>query len=126
MKIEKIKFLELKEDWKEDQGFEQITTILIDQDNNNIIGKCNLLIWDNAQKIVGMYINESFRGQGYSKDLMEYILYKLNDYSIDCYLDVNSNNTVAISLYKKYGFNIIDEFVENNILFYTMQKKINI
>lgn len=51
--------------------------------------------------IVGLFIQEEFRGMGYARSLMKQIL---NDFRESIYLIVNKNNSRAIDLYKEYNF----------------------
>ena len=51
---------------------------------------------------LGICLLEGYQGKGYGK--------QINNTDIDTlYLTVDKDNTIAISMYKKYSFNIIDE-----------------
>lgn len=56
--------------------------------------------------VCALYIQEDFRGKGYSKILIKHAI----DNYKELYLQVHVDNKIAINLYKKYGF----EFTENN------------
>jgi len=76
--------------------------------NNNIpIGYGHIDFEDNKYWL-GICILEEYQGKGNGKKIMDYLL---NNKKIDkIYLTVDKNNINAIKLYKKYNFNIIEEF----------------
>ena len=76
--------------------------------NNNIpIGYGHIDFEDNKHWL-GICILEEYQGKGNGKKIMDYLL---NNKKIDkIYLTVDKNNINAIKLYKKYNFNIIEEF----------------
>lgn len=57
-------------------------------------------------------VNEQFRNNGYGSAIVEYMV---NKYDVDT-LYVANDNTIAISLYKKFGFKVIKSFDENFII----------
>jgi len=92
-----------------------ITIILVD--NENIIGYGHL---DFENKMwLGICVLKKYRGNGYGKNIMEYLIeyaYKKNvDY---IHLTVDKNNNIAKKIYEKYNFKVIEK--KKNI--YLMKK----
>ena len=59
---------------------------------------------------LGICLLEGYQGKGYGKQIMNKLIDTFNNTDIDTlYLTVDKDNTIAISMYKKYSFNIIDE-----------------
>ena len=84
-----------------------ITLILID--NNLPVGYAHI-DYDDNKYWFGICILENYQGKGYGKKLMEYIFNHKKITNIDkIYLTVDKINDIAINLYKKYNFNIIEE-----------------
>jgi ribosomal protein S18 acetylase RimI-like enzyme len=84
-----------------------ITLILID--NNLPIGYAHIDYHDN-QYWFGICILDKYQGNGYGKQLMEYIFNHEKIKNIDkIYLTVDKINTIAIKLYTKFNFYNIDE-----------------
>ncbi|MGN0973802.1 MAG: ribosomal protein S18-alanine N-acetyltransferase [Bacilli bacterium] len=72
---------------------------------NKIIGFLNIFeIYDKIE-IVNINIKKEYQGKGYSKLLMDKLIIYSNNHNIkNITLEVNSNNSIAINLYKKYRF----------------------
>lgn len=73
---------------------------------NKIIGFLNIFeIYDKIE-IVNINIKDEYQGKEYSKLLMDKLItYSNNNNNIkNITLEVNSNNSIAINLYKKYEF----------------------
>jgi ribosomal protein S18 acetylase RimI-like enzyme len=84
-----------------------ITLILID--NNLPVGYAHI-DYDDNKYWFGICILENYQGKGYGKKLMEYIFNHEKITNIDkIYLTVDKINDIAINLYKKYNFYIIEE-----------------
>lgn len=59
---------------------------------------------------LGICLLEEYQGKGYGKQMMNALIDIFKNTDIDTlYLTVDKDNTIAISMYKKYSFNIIDE-----------------
>ena len=59
---------------------------------------------------LGICLLEGYQGKGYGKQIMNKLIDTFNNTDIDTlYLTVDKENSKAISMYKKYSFNIIDE-----------------
>ena len=66
--------------------------------------------YDDNKYWFGVCILENYQGKGYGKKIMEYIFNDERIKNIDnIYLTVDKINYIAISLYKKYNFYIIEE-----------------
>ena len=84
-----------------------ITLILTD--DNLPVGYAHI-DYDDNKYWFGICILENYQGKGYGKKLMEYIFNHEKIINIDnIYLTVDKINDIAISLYKKYNFYIIEE-----------------
>lgn len=72
---------------------------------NKIIGFLNIFeIYDKIE-IVNINIKDEYQGKEYSKLLMDNLITYSNNHNIkNITLEVNSNNSIAINLYKKYEF----------------------
>lgn len=84
-----------------------ITIILM---NDNVpIGYAHI-DYDDNKYWFGICILSNFQGKGYGKKIMEYIFNHEKIKNIDkIYLTVDKINTIAIKLYEKIGFYIIEE-----------------
>ncbi len=80
------------------------TYLLID--DNEIVGSINIQLIDtNQAEILNFYINKEYRGFGYSKVILNILFKKLKKINVnELYLEVKSNNYIAINLYKSCGF----------------------
>ena len=84
-----------------------ITIILLDKELP--FGYAHIDFDDNKYWF-GICILENYQGNGYGKKIMEYIFNNEKIKNIDkIYLTVDKINTVAIKLYTKFNFTIIDE-----------------
>ncbi len=55
-------------------------------------------------------IDPEFQGRGYSKPLLDASLDHVRQTGYQVKLEVHKNNTVAINLYKKYGFKYLGDY----------------
>lgn len=79
--------------------------MIIDNDTGDLIG--SVFVWttpENKGFIFNVEVNPEYRGQGFGKVLLDDAVKKLG--GID--LTVKKDNKVAISMYLKYGFEIVD------------------
>ena len=84
-----------------------ITLILID--DNLPVGYAHI-DYDDDKYWFGVCILDNYQGKGYGKKIMEYIFNNERVKNIDnIYLTVDKVNYIAISLYKKYNFYIVEE-----------------
>lgn len=89
-------------------------------DSNEKIGEASASAIDtNEAFLYDVEVFEKYRGQGYGNDIISYMLkhYKINE------LTVEKTNTIAINLYKKFGFKIVKEFEENGKPMFDMKLK---
>ena len=64
---------------------------------------------DDAAFLYDFIVYPEFRGKGYSKEMLQFMI---DNYDIK-QLYVKKTNTIAVNLYKKFGFKIDDE-IEND------------
>lgn len=92
-------------------------------DNNEIIGFAMYGLWKNEGSSGRVWldrfmIGENFQGNGYGKVSLQSIINKIaKEYKCsEIYLSIYENNTVAIDLYKKFGFEFNGELDRNGEL----------
>lgn len=74
-------------------------------ENNQIVGFIGILVILDEADITNLVVKKSSRGTGRSNILMKYVVdFCKNNNISKINLEVNSNNTIAINLYKKFGF----------------------
>lgn len=72
---------------------------------SDLIGFFECSIISPEAELYDIVIDEKYQGLGYSKILMDYLFKLAKDNKVETiFLEVNSINSKAISLYKKYGF----------------------
>jgi len=79
--------------------------------------------------VYGVYINDNFRGKGFGEAIIQKAIYWLDTKNAqEVFLYVNRNNTKAINLYLKYGFEIVLKSKYHKIRSnqYLMMKMINV
>ena len=87
--------------------------------NNLPIGYAHIDFEDNKHWF-GICILDNYQGKGYGKKIMEYIFNHEKIKNIDnIYLTVDKINTIAIYLYIKFNFKIIEEKESYHILCYS-------
>jgi len=78
-----------------------------------VLGQSAFAIWQIASgecELLSIAVNAAERGKGYAKALMEHSHNELAKQGLKkFFLEVRENNTVAISLYKKLGYEKIAE-----------------
>lgn len=73
--------------------------------DDEYIGYGQIIIKNNQCYIVNFGIINEYRNKGYSKILLAYLLNIIKRNSYDkAYINVDSNNSVAVNLYKSFGF----------------------
>lgn len=89
-------------------------------DGNNKIGIVSISGIDtNEPFIYNLEVFKEYRGKGYSKEIMKYIIDK---YNANC-LSVRPDNKIAINLYKKFGFKIVQTYYWDKEKLYYMIKQ---
>ena len=73
--------------------------------NNKPIG--TIMVWNNNGEttLINFYIEKTYRGKGYGKYLLNYVIDNLVDSY--CVLSVYKENTKALEFYYKFGFEYI-------------------
>jgi ribosomal protein S18 acetylase RimI-like enzyme len=88
-------------------SYHLITLLLMD--NETPVGYAHI-DFDCDKHWFGICILDKYQGKGYGKMMMQYIFNNEKVKNIDkIYLTVDKVNNVAIKLYEKYDFNIINE-----------------
>lgn len=78
--------------------------------NSKIIGYVGVSIQYDESDLNFICVLPEFRGKGYSKLLLEFIIDKLKSKNIKkLFLEVSEDNVVAINLYKSFGFILISK-----------------
>lgn len=77
-------------------------------DENDLVGFIHITKLYETMDIVNIVVEEKFRNRGIGNLLIDYVI-KLFDDIESIMLEVNENNNVAISLYEKNGFKIINK-----------------
>lgn len=73
--------------------------------DSDVIGFFECSIISPEAELYDIVIDEKYQGLGYSKILMDYFLNLVKESKVETiFLEVNSINNKAISLYSKYGF----------------------
>ena len=95
---------------------------LINDDNSNEIVGFIIIIQDREDRVnlINLLIRKQYQNKGYGSHLLKYTLNRIKEMNnIEVIvLNVNSKNEVAIFLYQKFGFRIVQK-IEN----YYRQKK---
>lgn len=78
---------------------------------NEIIGKADIYHEDDGVYLGNFEIFPKYRGRGYANTAM---IYLINDYHIDTLVVVKAN-TIAINLYKKFGFTVDQEYYAKDL-----------
>jgi ribosomal protein S18 acetylase RimI-like enzyme len=88
-------------------------------DGNDHIGEGSICgIKDNNGFLYDFEVFPKFRGKGYSKEMLQFFINKYHAKS----LFVNHDNTIAINLYKKFGFKVTKKFKLDGKLTYQMDR----
>ena len=73
--------------------------------DNIIVGFAGIKIILDTAEIMNIVTKKSFRNMGIGKQMLEYLINMCKNSNIKTLnLEVNSTNTIAITLYKKYNF----------------------
>ncbi len=101
--------------------------ILVYEQNGKILGFLILEKTIDEVSIVLIYVSQNNRHHGIGTLLMDYLI----ESSVNCsrlLLEVSSTNNVAISLYQKKGFTIINtrkKYYQDGSDAYVMEKRVN-
>lgn len=73
--------------------------------NDEIIGFAGITIILDIAELNNIVIKKGYRGQGFSKNILKYLIEIARKYNCKYMnLEVSSKNIVAINLYEQYGF----------------------
>lgn len=115
--IEEYDCLRKRKNWINSVKKEKDGEIIIDIKKDKIIGSIFIKEKGNQRIMGGIYIDEDYRGQGLGELLFKDAVEKYKGNILGVYTD----NQVAIMIYKKYGFEIFEEDLdENGEKFYKM------
>jgi ribosomal protein S18 acetylase RimI-like enzyme len=88
-----------------------LTVLILDNNEPTCYGHLDIegdIIW------LGICVTPSKRHKGYGSQMMKYLIHSALEKNIrEIYLKVDTTNKNAIALYKRFGFNIIDEMAES-------------
>lgn len=74
--------------------------------NNEVVGYLEYALLYERIEIENIFVLENYRSNGVGSKLMEYLINTCYDKKlVNITLEVRKSNSIAISLYKKYGFN---------------------
>lgn len=107
--VEKPSSFDCSFDFKKTENEDEIIFEIF-KDNNNI-GSCFVSIFETCGCIHNVEINEAFRGNGYSKLLLQYSLYDIKNICQNIILHVTKENVPAYNLYKKLNFITTSEII---------------
>ena len=99
--------------WDSDRAVKLLSDIIPDTENFRCVCEKYFAIEAKTQQaghieLIACCTLPDFRGMGAGKKLIEWMTTEYNDYFIN--LDVLADNPAAISLYKKYGFEITESY----------------
>lgn len=75
--------------------------------NNEIVGFAGVKFSEDICDIMNIVVKKSFRGNGISSLLLANLIKNSNHTFTSMMLEVNTSNSIAISLYEKFDFEII-------------------
>ena len=91
-------------------------------ENGKKFGEISISAVDsNKAFLYNFEVKEEYRGKGYGTEILKYVLrnYKVNELTVD------KSNTRAINLYKRFGFKVNMDFVEDGIKRVDMKINLN-
>ena len=90
------------------------------KDGEKIIGFASYADYDKipgSVKIYKIIIDKDYQGMGYGRKLLEQIIQKILEHNANIYIDVHTDNIVALQLYKKM-FEVVSNDDKNTVLKY--------
>ena len=91
-------------------------------ENGKKFGEISISAVDsNKAFLYNFEVKEEYRGKGYGTEILKYVLkhYKVNELTVD------KSNTRAINLYKRFGFKVNMDFIEDGIKRVDMKINLN-
>lgn len=86
---------------------DQDTDLLMIEVNHKTIGKIQIQIEDNQAWIYGFSILPEYQGQGIGSNVLRYLVKEQSKKGYSVYLEVETNNSHALGLYRSVGFTVI-------------------
>ena len=103
--LKDVAILDELKNYKYEYASEYKTYLLLKENSDEIVGQVNFLTTFYTADILYIYINEEYRGQSLSKDLLALSFEELKKKGIyEVFLEVNETNNIALNLYLKMGF----------------------
>ena len=116
-------------DWFKDKVSDPRYYFYIFHNEKNNIGQVRIQKIDNKNSIIGVSIDENFRGYGYGAKILEIAcndhLRKIPDIIINAY--IKQENKISKLIFEKAGFNFLQNTIYNNFncfhyIFYANRK----
>lgn len=82
--------------------------IYVYEKNNKIVGFIHIQLLYEVMDIINIVVLEEYRHNGVASNLMDYVISEHNEIK-KVMLEVNEGNDIAIKLYSKFGFKIINK-----------------
>lgn len=81
------------------------TTYVVAKENSKIVGFAGMMVFMDEATLNNIVVKKSCRGRGIGGELLDSIIELCGDLNMKSLtLEVDSSNTPAINLYKKFGF----------------------
>ena len=83
----------------------KLVSFIVAVEENKVIGYCLFSIICETAEILNIAVSPDFRGGGFAKQMLEYVIDKIKNNGVkNILLDVRVSNTAAKQLYAKFGF----------------------
>ena len=86
---------------------ESFNKIYVAEDDNKIVGMLMVIVLYETCEILNIVVKDEYRNKKIASNLLDYLISELDESVEMITLEVAVNNKPAISLYKKFGFEII-------------------
>ena len=101
------------------------STYFVCKNKNEIIGFTGITIILDTAELNNIVVKKTYRGKGISSQLLEYLInFAKSKNCKHINLEVSSNNTIAINLYKKFNFKQVgirpNYYKNSNALLFTL------
>lgn len=85
--------------------FNTIDNYIVYTDHNRLLSFANYTVSDSIMDLCGIYVTNEKRGNGFGNKMMLYLVHYCHEKKINTIMiEVRPSNTVALNLYKKFGF----------------------
>lgn len=107
--------------WRVSLGYSYFVAVI----NGEVAGFVDIKLKEKRAKLMGMAVDERFRGQGVGGALIrKFIEFAMKNGKKTAYLKVRRDNPIAIHLYERNGFILKSELERNGESFYILYKKL--